>query len=413
LRESPKANRNMLTRALQKQRIKKEYAKAVRETQKSAVKAKRAGTAAKRIGKALVTAIKRHPVAAIAIVITGLLLFMFMSVGSTVSSSGITTVSTVVYSTYLSDDEDMLGAESVYSAMEDELQDYLDNYETYNPGYDEYIYELDTIWHDPYVLISILSVLHDGLWTLGGVQGTFAMLFEKQYIMTETETVETRTKTVTETVTDPETGDTYMETVIVEYDYYIMTVTLENFNLSHLPVFIMNEERLSYYALLMRTLGNRPDLFPNDRFPNASFYREYGKHDIPSEYFNDERFAAMIREAEKYLGYPYVWGGSNPSTSFDCSGFVSWVLNRTGWNIGRLGAKGLYNYSTPVSASSARPGDLVFFNYTYNAPEPHLPTHVGIYVGDGMMIHAGNPIGYTSIETPYWKKHFFAFGRIY
>jgi hypothetical protein len=320
-------------------------------------------------------------------------------------------VSGVVFTTYLASDEDMLGAEAVYAGMEADLQDMLDNYEQLNPGYDEYQYELDDIKHDPYVLMSILSALHDGEWTLNEVQGTLGMLFDLQYILTETVTVEIRTRTETETVIDPETLEEVEIEVTVEYEYRIITVTLENFNLSHLPVYIMGVDRLSRYALLMRTLGNRPDLFPTSQYPHASYYQEYGKHTIPPEYFGDAKFAEIIAEAEKYLGWPYVWGGSSPATSFDCSGFVSWVLNQTGWNFGRLGARGLYNICTPISPEQAKPGDLIFFNYTYNAPQPHLPTHVGIYVGDGMMLHCGNPIGYASINTPYWQKHFYGFGR--
>jgi hypothetical protein len=188
-----------------------------------------------------------------------------------------------------------------------------------------------------------------------------------------------------------------------------MTVTLENFNLSHLPVYIMSEEHLSRYALYMKTLGNRPDLFPAHLYPRASTYLTYETYDIPPEYLADEVFAAMIKEANKYLGYPYVWGGSNPNTSFDCSGYVSWVINNSGWSVGRLGAQGLYNICTPVSAANARPGDLVFFVGTYDTPGV---SHVGIYVGDGMMVHCGNPIGYVSINTAYWQRHFFAFGRL-
>jgi len=174
----------------------------------------------------------------------------------------------------------------------------------------------------------------------------------------------------------------------------------------------MGEQALGRYALFMMTLGNRPDLFPAHLFPHASSYKEHGKHDIPQGYLDaDPTFAAMMAEAQKFLGMPYVWGGSSPVTSFDCSGYVSWVLNQSGWDIGRLGASGLYNICTPVTPGNARPGDLVFFIGTYNAPDPNAPTHVGIYVGDGMMIHAGNPIGFASINTAYWQNHFFGFGR--
>ena len=314
-------------------------------------------------------------------------------------------LSGVAGSTYPSRDEDMLGAEDAYAQMEADLQYELDHYESLHSGYDEYHYDLDEIEHDPYVLMSILTAYHQGEWTLSQVQGTLAMLFEKQYTLTEDVVVETRYRT--ETSTDPETGETTSEEV--PYDYYICYVTLDNFDLSHLPVYIMGEDQLSMYAVYMATLGNRPDLFPQGQYPNASSREDYLDYDVPPEALEDEVFAAMLKEAEKYLGYPYVWGGSSPSTSFDCSGFVSWVINHSGWNVGRLGAQGLCNICTPVSSANARPGDLIFFKGTYDTPGV---SHVGIYVGNGMMIHCGSPISYASINTSYWQQHFYTFGRL-
>ena len=198
----------------------------------------------------------------------------------------------------------------------------------------------------------------------------------------------------------------------VPYDYYICNVKLENFDLSHLPVYIMGEDQVSVYAMYMSTLGNRPDLFPTSEYPNASQREDYLDYDVPPEALEDEVFAAMLTEAEKYLGMPYVWGGSSPSTSFDCSGFVSWVINHSGWNVGRLGAKSLCNICTPVSPANARPGDLVFFINTYDAPDPNAPTHCGIYVGNNMMIHCGSPISYANLNTNYWQNHFYCYGRL-
>ena len=195
----------------------------------------------------------------------------------------------------------------------------------------------------------------------------------------------------------------------VPYDYYICTVTLENFDLSHVPVYVMSEDQLSMYALYMASLGNRPDLFPDSEYIRLHLIEGYTDYDIPPDALEDAEFAAMIKEAEKYLGYPYVWGGSNPSTSFDCSGFVSWVLNHSGWNVGRLSAQGLYNICTPVARSNARPGDLVFFVGTYDTPGV---SHVGIYVGNSMMIHCGDPITYANINTVYWQSHFYTYGRL-
>ena len=320
----------------------------------------------------------------------------------------------------------MRAAEAQYCALEEELQDYLDNYER-DHDYDEYYFELDDIEHDPYVLISAITALHGGEWTIVEVGGTIQMLFEKQYILTETVETETRYRTETEVgerpATDPYTGEylydedgwliweEYEYEVEVPYTYYICTVELENFNLSHVPVYIMSRDQLSMYATYMGTLGNRPDLFPSSAYVNKYYNTEYEDYEIPPEYLADEQFAAMIEKAEEYLGYPYVWGGSSPSTSFDCSGFVSWVLNNcgVGWNVGRLGASGLLSICTRVSASNAQPGDLIFFQGTYDTTGA---SHVGIYVGDNMMIHCGDPIQYTSIATSYWQEHFLAFGRL-
>ena len=313
----------------------------------------------------------------------------------------------IAASTYPSRDEDMLGAEAAYCAMEEELRDYLDSYESTH-DYDEYHFDLDDIEHDPYVLISILTALHQGEWTLAEVQGTLQMLFDRQYILTEDVVVEERYYTETDTWTDDE-GNTHTDTYRVYYDYYICTVTLENFNLSHLPVYIMGEEQLGMYAVYMATLGNRPDLFPHSDYIDKYVNNSYTDYEIPPEALEDEVFAAMIEEAEKYLGYPYVWGGSSPSTSFDCSGFVSWVINHSGWDVGRLGAQGLCTICTPVSAANAKPGDLVFFSGTYDAPGV---THVGIYVGNHTMLHCGDPISYTNLNSNYWQAHLYCYGRL-
>lgn len=301
-------------------------------------------------------------------------------------------LNSVGLTTYPSADEDMLGAEAAYAAMEAELQDYLDSYEaTHN--YDEYHFDLDEISHDPYVLMSLLTAIIGGEWTLDDVQSDLEMLFERQYILTEDVTTYTRYD---------EDGE--------PYEYTVCTVTLENFDLSHLPVYIFPEEKLSLYAMYMGTLGNRPDLFPDSEYI-AKYENAILELEIPEEYFEDERFAAMMEEAEKYLGYPYVWGGYNPNTSFDCSGFVSWVVNNCGlgYDIGRLDAGGLYYLCTPVSEAEARPGDLVFFEHTFEGP---WITHVGIYVGDGWMIHAGSPISYIKFMDSYYSDNFVGFGRL-
>ena len=295
--------------------------------------------------------------------------------------------------------------EAAYCALEDDLQHYLDTYESTH-DYDEYHFNLDEIEHDPYVLLSLLCALHEGQWTIGEVQGTLQMLFDRQYILTEDVVVETRYRTETDTWTD-EDGNSHTDTYQVPYDYYICTVTLENFDLSHVPVYVMSEEQLSRYAIYMATLGNRPDLFPDSPYVNKYITGKPGDYEVPGEYLDDETFAAMLAEAQKYIGYPYVWGGSSPATSFDCSGYVSWVINHSGWNVGRLGAQGLYNICTPTS--SPKPGDLVFFKGTYDTPGV---SHCGIYVGDGKMLHCGDPIGYANLNTSYWQSHFYAYGRL-
>ena len=331
----------------------------------------------------------------------GLILMLIMGLMQSCTSMFGGGTSGLVASSYLSEDADLTGAEAAYCEMEADLQEYLNTYEATH-DYDEYHFDLDEIEHDPYVLLSILSALHEGVFTLDEVQGDLEMLFDKQYILTETVTTETRYRT--ETRTDSEGNEYEVE---VPYTWYICTVTLENFDLSHVPVYIMGEDQLSMYAVYMSTLGNRPDLFPSSGYVGKYIENPPTAWDIPAEYLTDERFATLITEAEKYLGYPYVWGGSSPETSFDCSGFVSYVLTNTGLcNTGRLGAQGLYNISTPVS--DPQPGDLVFFVGTYDTSGI---SHVGIYVGDNMMLHCGDPISYTNLNTSYWQSHFYAYGR--
>ena len=337
----------------------------------------------------------------------GVALLVLLGAGISSCSMLTSTGSSVIASSYLSEDDAMLGAEAQYCRMEQELQSYLDTYESTH-NYDEYHFDLDDIEHDPYVLISILSALHEGEFTLDEVQGTLQMLFEKQYILTEEVIVETRYRTETDTWTDAD-GNTHTETYRVPYDYYICNVKLENFNLSHVPVYIMSQEQLSMYATYMSVLGNREDLFGDSPYVDKYITNPPADYDVNPEYLADEKFATLIAEAEKYLGYPYVWGGSNPDTSFDCSGFVSYVLTNSGLvNTGRLGAQGLYNVCAPVSKANAQLGDLIFFVGTYDTPGV---SHVGIYVGDGVMIHCGDPIQYTSINSSYWQQHFYAFGR--
>ena len=403
---------NPVSKWQQKQAIKKQYA-AAKHNQAAQTTAKAAENTAKAAKKAAEKAEKAGKYVwehrrgfAIAAAILLMLAFLLNGLSScSVIMDGVG--SGIAASTYPSQDADMLGAEAQYCEMEAELQRYLDTYESTH-DYDEYHFDLDTIEHDPYVLISIITALHQGEWTLDEVQGTLQMLFDRQYILTEDVVVETRYRTETDTWTDAD-GNTHTDTYQVPYDYYICTVTLENFNLSHVPVYIMSEEQLGMYATYMATLGNRPDLFPGSGYIGKYVEGSYTDYDIPPEALDDEVFAAIIKEAEKYLGYPYVWGGSSPSTSFDCSGFVSWVINHSGWDVGRLGAQGLCNICTPVSSANIKPGDLVFFTGTYDTPGV---SHVGIYVGNNMMIHCGDPISYANLNSSYWQSHFYRYGRL-
>lgn len=403
--EHPDMRGSALSRYMQKQKIKRQYAKQAREAAKQGAKAaeKTAVTTEKLAGRT-VAFVKRHPVGVLLFLACFLLLVMMQSCMSSLVTLGNGAAGAIGASTYAAEDVDLLGAEAAYCALEDELRDYLDTY-TRTHDYDEYHFNLDDIEHDPYVLLSLVSAWHEGAWMLDEVQETLQMLFDRQYILTESVVTERRYYIETDTWTDEE-GNTHTDSYRVYYDYYICTVTLENFNLSHLPIYIMGEDQLSRYVLYMATLGNRPDLFPSSPYV-AKYTGDPVEHEVPEAYLADETFAAILAEAEKYIGYPYVWGGYKPSTSFDCSGFVSYVYNQCGWDFGRLGAQGLYNISRRTS--SPRPGDLVFFTGTYDTPGV---SHVGIYVGDGWMLHCGDPIGYANLNTSYWQSHFYAYGRL-
>ena len=395
-------NGSAMSRYFQKQRIRHQYANQAREAAKQTVKAAGESTVAtEKLAARTVVYVKQHPVGVLLFFGCFLLIVLLQSCMSSLVTVGNGVAGAIGASTYAAEDGDMLRAEAAYCGLEAELQDYLDTYESTH-DYDEYHFELDDIAHDPYVLISIISALHEGAWEVAEVQGTLQMLFDRQYILTEDVVVEVRYRTVTRT--DGE-GNEYE--VDVPYNYYICTVQLTNFNLSHLPIYIMGEEQLSRYALYMATLGNRPDLFPGSDYVDK-YTADPVEYDLPEEYLADETFAAIWEEDTKYVGYPYVWGGSSPATSFDCSGFVSYVYNQCGWDFGRLGAQGLYDISTRTNRP--KPGDLVFFTGTYDTPGV---SHVGIYLGDGWMLHCGDPIGYANLNTSYWQSHFYAYGKLY
>ena len=399
--EHPELSKNALSRFWQKRRLRKRYQKQAKEAAKYGAQAagKTAVTTEKLTARA-VGFVKRHPVGCLLALACVLLVLVMQSCSSSLVTLGNSTIGAVGASTYPCEDGDLLGAEAAYCDLAAELSDYLDSYESTH-DYDEYHFDLDEIEHDPYVLLSLLCSLHEGQWTLDQVEGSLQTLFDSQYILTEDVVVEVRYRT--ETHTDSEGNDYEVE---VPYNYYICYVTLENKNLSHLPVYLLSEDQMSRYAIYMATLGNRPDLFPGSEYVGKYTETPEG-YEVPREYLDDETFAAILSEAEKYIGYPYVWGGSSPATSFDCSGYVSWVINHSGWNVGRLGAQGLYNICTPTS--NPQPGDLVFFKGTYDTPGV---SHCGIYVGDNKMLHCGDPIGYANLNTSYWQSHFYAYGRL-
>lgn len=408
---------NPVSKWQQKRQIKRQYAAAKAGYSGKTVKhtAKGAEKAVKNTEKAAKFLRANHKPLLIVLAIALLLMF-FLNVVSSCSVIVEGVGSVLAGSTYPASDSALLNAEAAYTAKEEELQRYLDNYASTH-DYDEYHFDLDEISHDPYVLLSLLSAMNPGDWTASEISRMVDTLFDRQYILTEFVETETRYKTETRTdyeyVYNPDTGfyewRNYTHTVQVPYEYRICTVTLENRDLSHLPVEVLSGSQLNMYATYMATLGNRPELFPDSPYVDLYLNKTDQSFDIPVDAIPSDRVAAMLQEAQKYLGYPYVWGGSSPATSFDCSGYVCWVVNHSGWDIGRLSAQGICNVCTPISAANVQPGDLVFFKGTYDTPGV---SHCGIYVGNNTMIHCGDPIKYANLNTNYWQSHFYCFGRL-
>ena len=409
----PNPSSNPISKWRQKQELKKRYmeAKASGRAGASASGAAKGGKKTAEGTKSVVDKgiefVKEHPKAILMAGVLGLLIMLIAGMFSSCTAMFAGSGNAVLGTSYTAEDADIMGADADYSALETALDNQISNIESTHPGYDEYRYDLAEIGHNPYELASYLTVLFED-YTRAEVQSTLQSLFAQQYTLTLTPEVEVRYRT--ETRTDSEGNDYDVE---VPYNYYILNVKLTNKGLGAvIRASGLTTEQADRYDVLMTTSGNRSELFGEDVYGVSG--GEYTDYDIPGEALTDERFRRMITEAEKYLGYPYVWGGSSPSTSFDCSGFVSWVINHSGngWNVGRLGARGLKNICDIIPPDQAKPGDLIFFHHTYDAPDPSDATHVGIYVGDGMMIHCGNPISYASTESRYWKDHFLCFGRI-
>lgn len=402
---------NPISRWRQKQELKKRYMEAKASGKAGASGAAKGGKRAAEGTKSLVDKgiefVKEHPKAILIAGVLGLLVMLIAGMFSSCTAMFAGSGNAVLGTSYTAEDADILGADADYSALETALDNQISNIESTHPGYDEYRYDLAEIGHNPYELASYLTVLFED-YTRAEAQSTLQSLFAQQYTLTLTPEVEVRYRT--ETRTDSEGNDYDVE---VPYNYHILNVKLTNKGLGAvIRDSGLTTEQADRYDVLMTTSGNRSELFGEDVYGVAG--GEYTDYDIPGEALTDEKFRRMITEAEKYLGYPYVWGGSSPSTSFDCSGFVSWVINHSGngWNVGRLGARGLKNICDIIPPDQAKPGDLIFFHHTYDAPDPSDATHVGIYVGDGMMIHCGNPISYASTESNYWQSHFLCFGRI-
>ena len=416
LKENPELASNPLSRFHQKQQIKRQYAKDLRAAQKAGATAGKTAGAAKNTRKAAQKAgeatkkttdfIARHWKAILTVGVFLLLIVMIftgLSSCAAVIQGGVTSI---VGTSYTAEDEAIRQVEADYKELESGLREEIADIETDYPDYDEYQYHLDEIGHNPFALASYLTAkLYD--YTREEARAEIQALFEKQYTLTLREEIQTRYRT--ETTTDPETGETTTEEI--PYDYYILHVTLTNKNIETLAGELLTPEQKEMFDIYMETKGNKPDVFGDDYAAGTPGGGEYTDYEIPPEALSDERFAAMIAEAEKYLGYPYVWGGSSPSTSFDCSGFVCWVINHSGvGNVGRTTAQGIFNYTTPIAPSEAKPGDIIFFTGTYDSGS--AVSHVGIYVGNGMMIHCGNPISYASVNTPYWQSHFYSYGRL-
>ena len=421
MKSDPQAGSNLFSRWRQKQAIKKEYAAA--KAGAAAAENTAAGTAKAAQGTASMTEkafqfVQSHSHIIIGIAAVGLLVLV---IAGSVSSCSVLINgggNVVLGTSYTAEDEDLKGVETDYTKLEDKLRKQIDRIETDHPGYDEYRYNLAEIGHNPYELASLLTVEFEN-YTRSQVQARLQSIFEAQYELKLEEKVEIRTRKETRVgyrynpITG--TGHTYTYQVTVQYEYKILNVTLLNRGVDYVARNSgLTDDQLQRYEVTLECRGNRDDLFAGIAFATpdgAGSSGEYQDYDIPGEALTDEKFRKMITEAEKYLGYPYVWGGSSPSTSFDCSGFVSWVINHcgNGWNVGRQTANGLMGKCDIIPKSEAKPGDLIFFQKTYNTSGA---SHVGIYVGNGMMIHCGSPISYASIETSYWRQHYYCMGRI-
>lgn len=402
--EHPELKSNPISRFWQKRRLKKQYAEQARETAKYG---KQAVKFTEKITRSVTAFVKRNPKILLIGLAAFLLILIIQSCMASLTTIGNGLIGAVGGTSYVSSDSDIEAVEASYTGLEKNLRERMGRIESDNPGYDEYRYSVDEIGHDPFELASYLTAKF-GVYTPDKVQAELQSLFGQQYTLTNTETVEVRYRTETDTWTD-ENGETHTDTYEVPYDYYILNVNLKNNSLGAAAVANLDTEQLERYVVYQRTKGNRPNLFEGNIYAHPGEYTDY---DIPPEALDDPDFAALIAEAEKYLGYPYVWGGSKPSTSFDCSGFVCYVLDKSGvYPMSRTTAQGIFNQCAKIRPAEAKPGDIIFFHSTYDSSGPI--SHVGIYVGNNMMLHcASGGVQYARTDTNYWTEHFYAFGRL-
>lgn len=420
--ETPEPTTNSLSRWRQRQAIKRQYAAArsgaQTVTHSSTVAANAVRSTADKV-KQTVQVFAKNNKGVLIVGIVGMMLVVLINGVSSCAEFGVGGLNAVLGTSFVSEDRDLLQVEAHYATLETDLDRSIDRIESDYPGYDEYHYEIDEIGHNPYELLSYLTARYVSF-NLADVQNELATLFKRQYSLNIVETVEIRYRTEEQLVwvydEETERGRWVWEYVEVPYEYKTLKTALLNRRLTYAMSSGMSAEQTEMYAVLLESYGNKPELFADSDNPYLASLDATPPeaYEIPPEALSDPKFAALIAEANKYLGLPYVWGGSKPGTGFDCSGFVSWVLNHSGAaSVGRTNARGLYRKATVVSRENARPGDLIFFTGARAAEIGHPVTHVGIYVGNGMMLHcAGNGVEYKSISTKYYKSHFYAFGRL-
>ena len=415
------AQKNLMKKEIQKQAFKeraRETANASGGFMKRFVD--KAEDMAGRLAEMVAEFIEEHP---LGFLIAGAVLIIVLVISGSLSSCSLMAgggSNSILATSFTAQDADIVAVEGDYVSLETDLQNTVNRIETDHPGYDEYQYDLSEIAHNPFELAALLTVLYED-YTESEVQSMLQTIRDYQYTLTLTQVVETRTRTEERTGTrtihhadGTTTTEEYTYEVEVEYDYYILKTKLTNNGIqAAVNALGLTDEQLQRYAIILEMKGNKPEIFGANPYANAGVSTEYVNYSVPSEYMTDTQFGNMLHEAQDHLGLPYVWGGYSPTSGFDCSGFVSYVVGNcgNGWNYGRLTADGWKNATARVDASDVKPGDLIFFQGTY---ETSGASHVGIVVDpvNKIMIHCGNPIQYASYDTNYWRQHFYCYGRI-